>query len=94
MLHRILVSVDRILDLAPDVEVAGMLHRELCTLADDLNSELDYDVELTHADTGNFLAFSIGTVDPGVLAFREDLVDLAHIDLQGGVNYLIGGERE
>jgi len=83
MLDRILVSVDRILDLAPDPEIAGVLHRELCTLADDLNSGLDYHVELTHIDTANFLAFSIGAVDPE--PFREDL---EHIDMQGGVSYL------
>jgi len=78
MLDRILVPVDRILDLAPDVEIAAVIHRELCTLADDLNSDLDYRVELTHIDTENFLAFSIGSVDPD--PFRADL---EHIDLQG-----------
>ena len=82
MLDRILIPIDRILDLAPDVETASIIHQELCTLADALNEHVDYNVELTHIDTRNFLAFSIGTVDPGDRVDRVD-EDLEHLTPRG-----------
>ena len=74
-MERVLIAIDRLLDLAPDTETEGLIRDALCTLADDMNASLDYDVELTHIDTADYLSFSVGAVDPE--PFREDL------DMQG-----------
>jgi hypothetical protein len=71
-MSRMLIDVTNLLDAGNSREVDALIRREVCDLADEINSALpDYECTFVHLDTHDFLCF-VPTADANYPELHAD----------------------